>query len=152
MTDQVEPDEADLLVLQCVGGKRSLMAAHKLQAAGFGHVTHLAGGLQAWKAAGLPTVRIDPQIAAEREATLTSAFRPALTAEGRRSSVFRLEADLKLNETMLASLPGMYWFARTQGTRPGADLEGLHRRQAGQTRRITAQAMRAPELPVGWVL
>ena len=37
------------------------MAAHKLQAAGHGHLTHLAGGLQAWKAAGLPVIRIDPQ-------------------------------------------------------------------------------------------
>lgn len=55
------PKEGRKLVLQCAGGKRSLMAAHKLQAAGYGHVTHLAGGLQAWKAAGLPTVRIDPQ-------------------------------------------------------------------------------------------
>ena len=58
---QALPKEGRKLVLQCAGGKRSLMAAHKLQAAGFGHVTHLAGGLQAWKAAGLPTVRIDPQ-------------------------------------------------------------------------------------------
>ena len=49
------------LVLQCGSGKRSLMAAHKLQAAGFGHLTHLAGGIQAWKAAGLPTIRIDLQ-------------------------------------------------------------------------------------------
>ena len=37
------------------------MAAHKLQAAGFGQLTHLAGGIQAWKAAGLPTIRIDLQ-------------------------------------------------------------------------------------------
>jgi rhodanese-related sulfurtransferase len=58
---QALPKEGRKLVLQCAGGKRSLMAAHKLQAAGYGHVTHLAGGLQAWKAAGRPTVRIDPQ-------------------------------------------------------------------------------------------
>ncbi len=37
------------------------MAAHKLQALGHAHLTHLAGGLQAWKAAGLPVIRIDPQ-------------------------------------------------------------------------------------------
>jgi 3-mercaptopyruvate sulfurtransferase SseA len=37
------------------------MAAHKLQAAGHKHITHLAGGIQAWKAAGLPVIRIDPQ-------------------------------------------------------------------------------------------
>jgi rhodanese-related sulfurtransferase len=55
------PAEGRRLVLQCGSGKRSLMAAHKLQAAGHVHLTHLAGGLQAWKAAGLPVIRIDPQ-------------------------------------------------------------------------------------------
>jgi len=55
------PGEGRKLVLQCGSGKRSLMAAHQLQAAGHGHLTHLEGGIQAWKAAGLPVVRIDPQ-------------------------------------------------------------------------------------------
>jgi rhodanese-related sulfurtransferase len=58
---QALPREGRKLVLHCAGGRRSLTAAHKLQAAGFGHLTHLAGGLQAWKAAGLPTIRVDPQ-------------------------------------------------------------------------------------------
>ena len=49
------------LVLHSGSGKRSLLAAHKLQAAGHGELTHLAGGIQAWKAAGLPIIRIDPQ-------------------------------------------------------------------------------------------
>lgn len=55
------PTEGRRLVLQCGSGKRSLMAAHKLLAAGHAHLTHLAGGLQAWKAAGLPVIRIDIQ-------------------------------------------------------------------------------------------
>jgi rhodanese-related sulfurtransferase len=55
------PTEGRKLVLHCGSGKRSTMAAHKLQAAGHGHLTHLAGGIQAWKAAGLPVIRIDPQ-------------------------------------------------------------------------------------------
>jgi rhodanese-related sulfurtransferase len=55
------PTEGRRLVLHCAGGKRSLMAAQKLQAAGRRQVTHLAGGLQAWKTAGLPLIRIDPQ-------------------------------------------------------------------------------------------
>jgi rhodanese-related sulfurtransferase len=58
---QALPTEGRRLVLHCAGGKRSLTAAHKLQAAGHGHVTHLAGGIQAWKAAGLPVIRIDEQ-------------------------------------------------------------------------------------------
>lgn len=55
------PRDGRKLVLHCAGGRRSATAAQQLQQAGFGDVTHLAGGLQAWKAAGLPTVRIDPQ-------------------------------------------------------------------------------------------
>jgi rhodanese-related sulfurtransferase len=55
------PTEGRRVVLQCAGGRRSLTAAHKLLAAGHHEVTHLAGGLQAWKDAGLPLIRIDPQ-------------------------------------------------------------------------------------------
>jgi rhodanese-related sulfurtransferase len=55
------PAEGRRLVLHCGSGKRSIMAAHKLHAAGHAHLTHLAGGIQAWKAAGLPVIRIDPQ-------------------------------------------------------------------------------------------
>jgi len=55
------PAEGRRLVLQCGSGKRSLMAAHRLLEAGHAHVTHLAGGIQAWKAAGLPVIRVDPQ-------------------------------------------------------------------------------------------
>jgi rhodanese-related sulfurtransferase len=55
------PMEGRRLVVHCASGKRSMMAAHRLVAEGHGHVTNLEGGLQAWKAAGLPVVRIDPQ-------------------------------------------------------------------------------------------
>ena len=44
------------IVLQCAGGKRSAMAVHQCRKAGQDIETHLAGGLAAWKAAGLPTV------------------------------------------------------------------------------------------------
>jgi rhodanese-related sulfurtransferase len=58
---QALPTEGRRLVLQCGSGKRSLMAAHKMQTAGHDNLTHLAGGIQAWKATGLPVIRIDPQ-------------------------------------------------------------------------------------------
>ncbi len=45
------------VVLQCAGGKRSGMALDKCAAARAAVDTHLGGGLAAWKAAGLPTVR-----------------------------------------------------------------------------------------------
>ena len=44
------------VVLQCAGGKRSAMAVDKCRKANKAVDTHLAGGLAAWKAAGLPTV------------------------------------------------------------------------------------------------
>ena len=51
------PDAAGkTIVLQCAGGKRSAMAIDKCRQANQAVETHLAGGLAAWKAAGLPTV------------------------------------------------------------------------------------------------
>lgn len=44
------------LVLYCRSGHRSAIAAQKLFGAGFDSVTHLSGGLAAWKEAGYPTV------------------------------------------------------------------------------------------------
>jgi rhodanese-related sulfurtransferase len=44
-------------VLQCAGGKRSGMALDRCATAEASVDTHLAGGLGAWKAAGLPTTR-----------------------------------------------------------------------------------------------
>ncbi|BDA68153.1 Rhodanese-like protein [Calothrix sp. PCC 7716] len=42
-------------VLYCRSGNRSTMAAQKLFDAGFAKVTHLEGGMGAWKQAGYPT-------------------------------------------------------------------------------------------------
>lgn len=51
------PDaDGKTIVLQCAGGKRSAMAVDQCQRADQAIETHLAGGLAAWKAAGLPTV------------------------------------------------------------------------------------------------
>ena len=44
------------LIFHCGIGKRSALALARAQAAGLSQDAHLAGGLQAWKAAGLPTV------------------------------------------------------------------------------------------------
>lgn len=44
------------IVLQCAGGKRSAMAVDQCRKADQAIETHLAGGLAAWKTAGLPTV------------------------------------------------------------------------------------------------
>jgi rhodanese-related sulfurtransferase len=43
------------VVFACRSGKRSVTASLAAQAGGFSHDKHLAGGMLAWKAAGLPT-------------------------------------------------------------------------------------------------
>ncbi len=45
------------VILQCAGGRRSGSALERCTAAKSAIDTHLVGGLAAWKAAGLPTVR-----------------------------------------------------------------------------------------------
>ena len=52
------PDPGDrVLVLNCLGGKRSGAALDKCRTAGAAVDTHLAGGFGAWEAAGLPVER-----------------------------------------------------------------------------------------------
>jgi rhodanese-related sulfurtransferase len=54
------PETGRTLVLHCGGGGRSMRAAQQLVAAGYAQVANLDGGIRAWKAAGLPLIRIDP--------------------------------------------------------------------------------------------
>lgn len=54
--DQVPHPAGKTVVLQCAGGKRSGMALDRCAAAQSAIDTHLAGGIGAWKAAGLPVV------------------------------------------------------------------------------------------------
>lgn len=43
------------VIISCLGGVRSAAVARRLMAAGQPWATHLKGGLNAWKDAGLPT-------------------------------------------------------------------------------------------------
>lgn len=52
--DPRAPDPADHVILMCDEGYQSSLAAATLQQLGFEHATDLAGGFQAWRAAGLP--------------------------------------------------------------------------------------------------
>lgn len=54
---QLPREEGRTLVLQCRSGARSKSALDKCHAAQAAIDTHLAGGLEAWKRAGLPVVR-----------------------------------------------------------------------------------------------
>jgi len=53
---QLPNPEGRTLVMQCGSGKRSATAVDRCQKAGLAFDAHLAGGIMAWKAAGLPTV------------------------------------------------------------------------------------------------
>jgi rhodanese-related sulfurtransferase len=52
---KVPQNEDTQIVLYCRSGNRSTMAAQKLFDAGFTKVTHLQGGITAWKEASYPT-------------------------------------------------------------------------------------------------
>jgi len=57
----VLPDpQGRTVVFQCGSGMRSAKAVAVCQAAGLTFDSHMKGGIQAWKAAGLPTIRTDP--------------------------------------------------------------------------------------------
>jgi len=51
------PDKNTMIVCHCGGGGRSALAAQSLQKMGYKNVRSMAGGLKAWKAAGLPTAK-----------------------------------------------------------------------------------------------
>lgn len=54
--EQTEPDRDRDILLLCGSGQRSLLAAEALQRMGYRSVSSVAGGVGAWKAAGLPVV------------------------------------------------------------------------------------------------
>ena len=68
-------------------------------------------------------VRIDPDFLGGYTRTLSVSFVPRLTPAGRRSRLFRfdLEGDREA-DAVVDTLPGWYWFARTLGPRPGAEV------------------------------
>lgn len=48
------------VLFQCGSGMRSMKAVMACRLSGFAADRHVRGGIGAWKAAGLPTIRIDP--------------------------------------------------------------------------------------------
>jgi rhodanese-related sulfurtransferase len=51
------PDPNAVVIVHCGGGGRSALAAESLQKMGYKNVRSMAGGMKAWKAAGLPTTQ-----------------------------------------------------------------------------------------------
>jgi len=54
-TDLIPDPQGRQVVFACRSGVRSVTASQVAQAQGLPYDAHLAGGLLAWKAAGLPT-------------------------------------------------------------------------------------------------
>ena len=52
---QLPDPEGKQVVFACRAGRRSVTASQAAQAHGLHYDAHLAGGILAWKAAGLPT-------------------------------------------------------------------------------------------------
>jgi rhodanese-related sulfurtransferase len=52
---QIPDPKGRQVVFACRSGRRSVTASQAAQAAGLPYDAHLAGGILAWKAAGLPT-------------------------------------------------------------------------------------------------
>jgi rhodanese-related sulfurtransferase len=52
--------EGRKVVFHCGSGKRSAVAVAKCLERGIDHSAHMAGGIQAWKTAGLPTITPGP--------------------------------------------------------------------------------------------
>lgn len=62
------PDTGDSkIVFQCGSGMRSAKALVAAANAGLSVAGHLAGGIKAWKEAGLPVIAIDPNTGKPRE-------------------------------------------------------------------------------------
>ena len=49
------PDPNAMIICHCGGGGRGALATESLQKMGYKNARNMAGGLKAWKAAGLPT-------------------------------------------------------------------------------------------------
>ncbi len=54
------PADGRKLVFHCGSGKRSATAVERCRAAGIAIDTHMAGGIAAWKRAGLPVIALSP--------------------------------------------------------------------------------------------
>src|SRR5919197_1287368 len=51
------PDPNAMIICHCGGGGRGALATESLQKMGYKNVRNMAGGLNAWKAADLPTTK-----------------------------------------------------------------------------------------------
>ena len=60
------------VLLMCQSGGRSALAAERLRALGMDNITDVAGGFNAWRQAGLPTVKQTSAIPLERQVRIAA--------------------------------------------------------------------------------
>jgi len=67
-------DSGKEVVVFCQSGKRSEMAAEKLEKAGFTEVTVVSGGMEAWLLAGLPSEKGNGVMSLERQVRVVAGL------------------------------------------------------------------------------
>ncbi len=67
-----EVSKAQPVYVVCRSGNRAAQACQKLAAAGYDKVVNVAGGMQAWEAAGLPVVRGKKAMSLERQVRIAA--------------------------------------------------------------------------------
>lgn len=90
--DQIPADKDARIVVTCASGHRGGIIMMALRLMGYTNVVNLAGGMGAWKSAGMPVVGLVPDMA---------AFITALPAD---AGYFSIKAD-KLNEMLVENPP-----------------------------------------------
>ncbi|QDU60029.1 hypothetical protein Pan216_08660 [Planctomycetes bacterium Pan216] len=90
--------------------------------------------------ADLLPVEFGPGLNQDRATIVDVGFSPRLTVAGKTSPMFRFSADESENESILAALPQIYWYAEVDKAKPGAQVLAEHPldQSEGQSRPVVA--------------
>lgn len=138
---EAAPDKDAEIVLYCAGGNRSLLAGQTLHAMGYTRVASMAGGINAWRRAGLPIVQ-DPVLSLEQQERYSRHL--SLPQVGREGQIRLMEAKaLLVGAGGLGSPAALYLAAAGVGTlgiidHDRVDRSNLQRQVLHDTLRIGA--------------
>ena len=108
------PDSETPIVLYCLSGLRSLLAARALQALGYRNVASMAGGIRRWKELRLPLVKEEP-LTPEQMERYSRHFMLAQVGEAGQKRLLRAKA-LLIGAGGLGSPAAVYLAAVGVGT------------------------------------
>src|SRR3990170_533672 len=108
------PDSETPIVLYCLSGLRSLLAARALQALGYRNVASMAGGIRRWKELRLPLVKEEP-LTPEQMERYSRHFMLAQVGEAGQQRLLRAKA-LLIGAGGLGSPAAVYLAAVGVGT------------------------------------